>query len=248
VTRGVLAERVAVVTGGSSGIGLATVRALRAAGARVAALDVSDADAGADLSVACDVTVESSVRDAMHQVRNALGPIDIVHANAGVCFNDDGPGQDGPAHELDLEIWDRTVAVNLTGAYLTVKHGLDDMLERRSGAIVLTASVGGASFGTHHLAYSSSKAGVVGMARSLAREYGPAGIRTNAVCPGPVRTPLSVMARSTGAAYDEWVEGIPLRRIGEPDDIGGVVAFLVSDAAAYLNGASITVDGGMTIA
>jgi len=245
---GALAGRVAAVTGAASGIGRATVAAMRAEGAVVAALDVADGDSDADLSVVCDVTDESSVRRAMDAVRSELGPIDIVHANAGVCFNQDGERQDGPAHELELEVWTRTIAVNLTGAYLTAKHGLTDMLERRSGAIVLTASVGGASFGTRHLAYSSSKAGVVGMARSLAREYGPAGIRTNAVCPGPVRTPLSVMARSSGADYDEWLEGIPLRRIGEPDDIGRVVAFLASDAAAYLNGASIVVDGGMTIA
>ncbi|WP_127817923.1 SDR family NAD(P)-dependent oxidoreductase [Microbacterium sp. CPCC 204701] len=243
-----LAGRVAVVTGAASGIGSATVAALRADGAVVAALDIAATDAPADLFVPCDVAEEASVQAALQRVREELGPIDIVHANAGVCFNGEGEAQDGPAHELELEVWSRTLAVNLTGAYLTVKHGLRDMLERRSGAVVLTASVGGASFGTRHLAYSSSKAGVVGMARSLAREYGPAGIRTNAVCPGPVRTPLSVMARSSGEEYDEWIEGIPLRRIGEPDDIGRVVAFLVSDAAGYLNGASIVVDGGMTIA
>lgn len=240
--------RVAVVTGAASGIGRATVTALRRDGALVAALDIGDRSDGADLSVVCDVTDERSVARAFQQVRAELGPIDIVHANAGVCFNTDGAPQDGPAHELELEVWSRTLAVNLTGAFLTVKHGLPDMLARGAGAVVLTASVGGASFGTRHLAYSSSKAGVVGMARSLAREYGPAGVRTNAVCPGPIRTPLSVMARSSGAEYDEWIEGVPLRRIGEPDDIGNVVAFLVSDAAGYLNGASVVVDGGMTIA
>jgi NAD(P)-dependent dehydrogenase (short-subunit alcohol dehydrogenase family) len=127
------------------------------------------------------------------------------------------------------------------------KHVLPHMLAESRGAIINTASVGGNAIGTPHLAYASSKAAVTGFTRALASQYGPLGIRTNAICPGPVRTPMSMMARSEGDELDRWLAGIPLRRIGEPWDIGGVVAFLASDAAAFMNGSVVTVDGGMTI-
>lgn len=242
-----LTGRVAVVTGAASGIGRASASALRAAGVLVAALDIGDANGVGDLFVECDVTDEASVRSAFNRVRCELGPIGIAHANAGICLSGDGPGQDGPADILELDVWNRTMAVNATGCFLVAKHAVPQMRERGRGAIVLTASVGGTAIGTRHLAYTASKAAVAGMTRSLAVQFGPAGIRTNAVCPGPIRTPMSTMARAEPEEFDRWLSGIPLRRIGEPHDIGSVVTFLASDSAAFMNGAVVYIDGGMTV-
>lgn len=242
-----LEGRVAVVTGAASGIGRASAAALRAAGAHVAALDIGDASAVADLFIECDVTDEESVRSAFEHVRRELGPIAIAHGNAGICLSGDGPGQDGHADILDLDAWNRTMAVNATGCFLVAKYAVPQMREVARGSIIFTASVGGTSIGTRHLAYTASKAAVAGMTRSLAVQYGPEGIRTNAICPGPIRTPLSPMARAEPAEFERLLTGIPLGRIGEPRDIGDVVAFLASDAAGFMNGAVVNVDGGMTV-
>lgn len=242
-----LTGRVAVVTGAASGIGRASASALQAAGALVAALDIGDADGVGDLFIECDVTDEASVRRAFDRVRGELGPIGIAHANAGICLSGDGPGQDGPADILELDVWHRTMAVNATGCFLVAKHAIPQMRERGGGALVLTASVGGTAIGTRHLAYTASKAAVAGMTRSLAVQFGPEGIRSNAVCPGPIRTPMSTMARAEPAEFERWLTGIPIGRIGEPRDVGEVVAFLASDSAAFMNGAVVTVDGGMTV-
>lgn len=238
-----LSGRVAVVTGAASGIGRASVAALRGAGALVAALDISPADGNGDIDLVCDVTDEDSVRTAFERVRSELGPVTIAHANAGVLMS-----VDGAAAELDLAAWNQTMAVNATGCFLAAKHAIPQMRElRRGGAIVITASIGGTAIGTGDLAYTASKGAVAAMTRSLAVQYGPEGIRSNALCPGPVRTPLSRMAQAEPEEFDRWVAGIPLGRIGEPAEIGSVVAFLASDAAAYMNGAVINIDGGMTV-
>lgn len=243
---------VAVVTGAAGGIGLASARKLSDLGARVALLDLESerlvqlaAGLGAAcLPVPCDIRDEASVRAAIGQVAARLGPVSVLHNNAGICLNR-GTG-DGPAHTLELASWDRTIAVNLTGCFLVAKHVLPAMLAAGRGSIINTASVGGAFFGTQNFAYSASKAGVVGMTRALAAQYGGRGVRANAICPGSIRTAMSELASAQGPVRDEMLRGIPAGRIGEPAEIAELVAFLASDASSYLNGAVITADGGMT--
>jgi glucose 1-dehydrogenase len=245
---------VAVVTGAAAGIGLASARKLSDLGARVALLDLESerlvqlaAGLGAAcLPVPCDISDEASVRAAIGQVTARLGPVSVLHNNAGICLNR-GTG-DGPAHSLELASWDRTIAVNLTGCFLVAKHVLPAMLAAGRGSIINTASVGGAFFGTQNFAYSASKAGVVGMTRALAAQYGGRGVRANAICPGSIRTAMSELASAQGPVRDEMLRGIPAGRIGEPAEIAELVAFLASDASSYLNGAVITADGGMTAA
>jgi glucose 1-dehydrogenase len=245
---------VAVVTGAAGGIGLASGRKLSDLGARVALLDLESerlaevaGDLGAPcLPVPCDVSDEASVRAAIGEVTARLGPVSVLHNNAGICLNR-GTG-DGPAHTLELASWERTIAVNLTGCFLVAKHVLPAMLAAGRGSIINTASVGGAYFGTQNFAYSASKAGVVGMTRALAAQYGGRGVRANAICPGSIRTAMSELASAQGPVRDEMLRGIPAGRIGEPGEIAELVAFLASDASSYLNGAVITADGGMTAA
>jgi len=245
---------VAVVTGAAGGIGLASARKLSELGARVALLDLESerlgqlaSDLGAPcLPVPCDVSDEASVRAAIGEVTARLGPVSVLHNNAGICLNR-GTG-DGPAHTLELASWERTIAVNLTGCFLVAKHVLPAMLAAGRGSIINTASVGGAYFGTQNFAYSASKAGVVGMTRALAVQYGGRGVRANAICPGSIRTAMSELASAQGSVRDEMLRGIPVGRIGEPAEIAELVAFLASDASSYLNGAVITADGGMTAA
>ncbi len=245
---------VAVVTGAAGGIGLASARKLSDLGARVALLDLESerlaqlaGDLGAPcLAVPCDVSDEASVRAAIGEVTARLGPVSVLHNNAGICLNR-GTG-DGPAHTLELASWERTIAVNLTGCFLVAKHVLPAMLAAGRGSIINTASVGGAYFGTQNFAYSASKAGVVGMTRALAAQYGGRGVRANAICPGSIRTAMSELASAQGPVRDEMLRGIPAGRIGEPAEIAELVAFLASDASSYLNGAVITADGGMTAA
>jgi glucose 1-dehydrogenase len=245
---------VAVVTGAAGGIGLASGRKLSDLGARVALLDLESerlaelaGDLGAPcLPVPCDVSDEASVGAAIGEVTARLGPVSVLHNNAGICLNR-GTG-DGPAHTLELASWERTIAVNLTGCFLVAKHVLPAMLAAGRGSIINTASVGGAYFGTQNFAYSASKAGVVGMTRALAAQYGGRGVRANAICPGSIRTAMSELASAQGPVRDEMLRGIPAGRIGEPGEIAELVAFLASDASSYLNGAIITADGGMTAA
>lgn len=240
-----LRDRVAIITGAASGIGRATAAVLHDSGARVAALDlaaVEPAGLTRDLYVSCDVTDPASVADAVAAVRDQLGPVDVLHNNAGVLLS-----ADGPAHALALDAWEQTFAVNITGCFLMAREVLPDMMARGRGSIINTASVGGVAIGTENLAYSSSKAAVAGLTRALAVQYGRQGVRTNAICPGPIRTPMSSMARAEGAELERWLDQIPLHRIGDPVEVAQVVAFLASDAASYVNGATLTVDGGMVI-
>lgn len=247
----------AIVTGAAGGIGRAAAIALASQWhARVGLLDIDpiglegtrDALDTPSALATCDVSDENSVRTAVSRTRDELGPITILVNAAGVCLDGSGPDDDGPAHRLEIEPWHRTIGVNLTGCFLMSKHVLADMRAEGNGAIVHVASIGGNFFGTHNLAYAATKAGVAGMTRSMAAQYGPQGIRTNCICPGPVDTPMSQMARAEGEDLENWLRAVPLRRIAEPDEIGTAIAFLAGTASSYLNGSVITADGGMVVA
>jgi NAD(P)-dependent dehydrogenase (short-subunit alcohol dehydrogenase family) len=243
--------RRALVTGAARGIGRATAERLAAEGARVAVLDIDGdgATATADalgegaMALVADVAEEPAVERAFAAVGRAWGGLDVVVANAATQLI----GRDARADRLDVEAWQRTVDVNLTGVFLTVKHAARAMLANRGGAIVCTGSPAG-----HHGlapgldAYSATKAGVSGLVRVTAIDFAGDGIRVNGVLPGITETPMNDWWLDDAKARAETVARIPLGRPARPAEIAAVIAFLASDEAVYVTGALWSVDGGLT--
>jgi NAD(P)-dependent dehydrogenase (short-subunit alcohol dehydrogenase family) len=176
------------------------------------------------------------------------GPIRTMVNCAGVCLEGRGDEFDGPVHDLSLTAWKHTLDVNLTGSFLLSKYAVADMLKAGSGSVVHIASVGGNRFGVNNSAYSASKAGISGLVRSMATAYGPMNIRTNAVCPGPIETRMSQMAKATGEERENWLRRVPARRIGRAEEVADVAAFLCGTGATFVNGSLVYVDGGMSSA
>jgi NAD(P)-dependent dehydrogenase (short-subunit alcohol dehydrogenase family) len=239
-----LQGRRAVVTGGARGIGRATVERLVAEGASVAVLDVADeAPPEGAIMVRADVSDEREVAAALAVCADRLRGLDVLVVNAAVQAH----GRDAPVDRLELEVWQRTLEVNLTGAFLTAKHGVRLLLASGGGAVVFV----GSPAGTHGIAagldaYSASKAGMQGLVRVMAADYAGAGVRVNAVLPGLTRTTMNDWWIGDPAAEAEALARVPLARIGEPAEVAAVVAFLASDDASYVTGALWAVDGGLT--
>lgn len=246
-----LTGKTALVTGAAKGIGYAVAARFIAEGARAVIADV-DADGaraaaeglGANArAVAMDVSNEDSVAAAFAALHDAGWDPDVVVANAGVQLF----GRDAPAADLDLDVWRRTIDINLTGAFLTVKYAVRAMLPRGGGAIILTGSptaVNGE--GKDFTAYSASKAGVHGLARTVAAAYATSGIRVNTVQPAYTETPLVSAITEDPEARAAIVGRIPVGRAGTPDDVTGIMVYLASDEGAFATGATFVVDGGMT--
>ena len=239
---GELDGRVAIITGGGSGIGAATARRFAAEGATVAVLD---RDAGTATAVAAeinghayalDVRDGDEVAEVIDRVAQTVGRVDILVNNAG-------SGDLRPLHTVDDKLWHRLIDVNLTGTFNATRAAIPFMLETGGGAIVNNASVSGLAPTRNEAAYSAAKAGVISLTKSAALEYGPT-VRVNCVAPGHVRTPLTAVWEQMPDAFAPIAEAIPLGRIGEADEVAEAILFLASDRASYITGQTLVVDGG----
>jgi NAD(P)-dependent dehydrogenase (short-subunit alcohol dehydrogenase family) len=229
-------SRSVLVTGGNRGIGLAIARNLAAAGHRVT-VTVRSGEAPAGLgSVVCDVTDGAAVDAAFAQVEATQGPVEILVSNAGIT-------DDTLLLRMSEDSFTRVVDANLTGAYRMAKRAASGMLRKRWGRMIFISSVAGLSGGVGQVNYSASKAGLVGLARSVARELGSRNITANVVAPGFVDTDMT--RELPEARRTEILAQVPLRRYGTADEIAGLVTFLASEQAAYVTGAVIPVDGGL---
>lgn len=219
-------ERVALVTGGTRGIGAAIAQRLRADGFTVATLARSGADVDAD------VADEAAVRAAFGQVRERFGPVLVLVNNAGVA-------RDGLAIRMPSEDWRTVLDTNLTGAFTCTRLALDDMLSARWGRIVNVSSVVAERANPGQANYVAAKAGLLGLTRTVAREMGRKGITCNAVTPGVIETDM------TAGLDGDLRAAVPAGRVGRPEEVAAAVGFLCSDEAEYVNGATLAVDGGL---
>jgi 2-hydroxycyclohexanecarboxyl-CoA dehydrogenase len=247
-----MSTRVAMVTGAARGIGAAIAQKLAADGFAVGVCDI-DAGGAADsaksiaasggraLGVALDVTDASSVAAGVEQIEARLGAIDVLVNNAGI----DVPAFFLESHEAD---WDRLIAVNLKGVLHCTKRVLPGMTERRRGRVINIASDAGRVGAGGEAVYSATKGGVIAFTKALAREVARQGITVNAVCPGATDTALLAMLGDFNPKlHSGLVRSIPLRRIGQPADVAGAVAFIAGDDASYITGQSLSVSGGLTM-
>lgn len=218
---------VALVTGGTRGIGAAIVQRLKADGRTVVALGRSGGD------VQADVSDPASVQAAFDEVRERFGPVLILVNNAGVTA-------DGLAIRMPDDDWTKVIDTNLNGAFNCTKRGLEDMLKARWGRIVNVSSVSAVRGNSGQANYAASKAGLLGFTRVIAREMGKRNITVNAITPGFIATDMTAELPA-----DELRGAIPAARIGKPEEVAAAVAFLVSDEASYVNGATLAVDGGL---
>ena len=244
---GELEGAVAIVTGGSRGIGRAIAEALAEGGARVAVIARNAEGAAAaaaelpgegHLGIGCDVSDGEAVVAMVRRVDEELGPVGILVNNAGIT-------RDNLLLRMKEEDWDAVLDVNLKAAFHTVKAVTKGMMRRRDGVILNVTSVVGLMGNAGQANYAASKAGLVGLTKSVARELAPRGIRCNAVAPGYIRTDMTA---DLGDAQTEALRsGIPLQRLGDPEDIAGVVRFLAGPSARYITGQVLAVDGGMVM-
>lgn len=248
-----LKEKVAIVTGSGAGIGRGIAQRFAGEGAAVVIAEVDSqagkstaqaiSDAGGDaMFFATDVSSEEQVKAMVDETLSRYGRIDVLCNNAAVLFFK----EETRAHELANETWDRTMAVNLRGYWLTSKYVIPAMLRQGSGSIIQVASPTG-QFGFARLtAYSASKGGVLGLMRAMAVDYAPDHIRVNAIIPGTIDTPMNAVELSDAATRDRYAEITPARRLGTPQDIAGLAVFLASEDSDYCVGGIFTVDGGLT--
>jgi len=239
---GRLDGKVCVITGAAGGIGAATAEAFAREGAKVVGVDLHDGSPG-DLAVEVDVTDEDAVRDMYARVRDELGGIDVLFNNAGIS-----PDDDTSVLETSLEAWQRVQDVNLKSVFLCCKYGIPHLLERGGGSVINTASfvaVMGAA--TSQISYTASKGGVLALTRELGVEFARRGVRVNALCPGPIDTPLlrELFAKDPEKAQRRLVH-VPMGRFGKAEEIANGVLFLASDESSFMTATTFLVDGGLS--
>ncbi len=249
-----LQDKVAIVTGGGAGMGLAVARAYAREGAKVVIAEIKAADGEAavrEISAAggsahfvqTDVAKAGDVETLVAQAVAHFGGLDILYNNAAIQL----VGQDARAHELSEEVWDRTYNVNIRGVWLCAKYAIAAMLLRGGGSIINVASPTGlVGCAPGYTAYSSSKGAVYGLTRVMAADYARDRIRVNALVPGPIETPLTKTIFADPATRESLINAVPLGRLGQPEDVVGLAVFLASDESAYCTGGSFMVDGGQT--
>jgi len=232
--------RTVLVTGGNRGIGLATAKQFAAQGHRVAITYRSEppADCEGLFAVRCDVTDAQQIDDAFAQIDNELGPVEVVVSNAGIT-------RDGLVLRMKDDDFTDVLDANLTAGFRVARRAVKGMMKGRWGRIIFVSSIVGAAGQAGQANYAASKAGLVGLARSLAKEFASRNITVNIVAPGPIATDmLDALPEERRQAM---AEAVPLGRLGSPDEVAGVICFLASDAAAFVTGAVIPVDGGMAM-
>jgi NAD(P)-dependent dehydrogenase (short-subunit alcohol dehydrogenase family) len=239
---GRLEGKVCVITGAASGIGAETAAVFAAEGAKVVGVDLAEGSPG-DLAFQADVSSEDDVKRVYDGTREAFGRIDVLFNNAGINPNDDTSVLD-----TSVEAWQRVQDVNLRSVFLCCKHGIPHLLESGGGSVINTASfvaVMGAA--VSQISYTASKGGVLSLSRELGVEFARRGVRVNALCPGPVATPLllELFAKDEEQAARRMVH-VPMGRFGEPREIADAALFLASDESSYVNATSFMVDGGLS--
>jgi NAD(P)-dependent dehydrogenase (short-subunit alcohol dehydrogenase family) len=252
---GRLDGKVALITGGASGMGMVASRLFANEGARVVLTDVSDdagvsvadgirADGGAATYVHADVSIEDDARAMVDAAVGAYGGLHVLYNNAGVMLS-----EDGSVHSTDASIWDTTLAINVKGVAHGCKYGIPAMIDSGGGSIVNVASfVAWMGAATSQTAYTASKGAVLAMTREIAVEYARKGVRCNALCPGPIDTPLLAELLSDPARRQRRFVHIPMGRLGRAEELAKAALFLASDDSSFMTGASLIVDGGITAA
>jgi NAD(P)-dependent dehydrogenase (short-subunit alcohol dehydrogenase family) len=250
---GRLDGKVAIVTGAGSGIGRAIALGYAVEGARVLGIDLNLAGlqetvvqgpAGAIFAQQADVTDEGEVEAAVAACLREFGSLNIMVNNAAIQLH----GQDGPCHEVPLDVWERTLAVNLRGPFLGAKHALPALIQAGGGVVINIASPTGFSgHGAKYTAYATSKGGVTTLTRVIAMDYAQYGIRCNAIVPGATETPLTDEIFADASVRQALTSATALGRLGRPADLVGIAVFLASDESAFATGAHFFVDGGLTM-
>jgi NAD(P)-dependent dehydrogenase (short-subunit alcohol dehydrogenase family) len=239
-----LQDKVCVITGAASGIGAESARLFSSEGAAVVGVDLSDGAVG-DLAIQADVTDAEQVESMYARTREEYGRIDVLFNNAGIS-----PDDDASVLDTSLEAWQRVQNVNLKSVFLCCKHGIPHLLEGGGGSVINTASfVATMGAATSQISYTASKGGVLALSRELGVEFARRGVRVNALCPGPVNTPLlqELFAKDPEKAQRRLVH-LPLGRFAEAAEIARAALFLASDDSSYVTASTFLVDGGLTSA
>jgi NAD(P)-dependent dehydrogenase (short-subunit alcohol dehydrogenase family) len=236
-----LQDKVAVITGAAGGIGLATAQLFEAEGAHVVGVDLKEHSIG-ELSLQVDITDEQAVKDMYQQTRDRFGTVDVLFNNAGIS-----PTDDDSILVTEYDAWQRVQDANLKSVFFCCKYGIQHLLDTGGGSVINTASfvaIMGAA--TSQISYTASKGGVLAMSRELGVEFARSGVRVNAICPGPIATPLlmELFAKDPERAARRLVH-VPMGRFGEPEEIAKAVLFLASDDSSFMTASSLLVDGGI---
>jgi NAD(P)-dependent dehydrogenase (short-subunit alcohol dehydrogenase family) len=249
-----LSGKVTIVTGASVGLGRAVAARFAQEGASVVAADTNEADGSALVNqlksegldamfVPTDVSQECAVKALYETTFSRHGHVDVLYNNAAVLL----PGRDLPVNEISLETWDYVMGVNLRGAFLCAKYAVSSMLQKGGGSVIFLGSPTGLVGCAPALtAYSTSKAGIMGLTRVMAAAHARDGIRVNSIVPGTMDTPMNAYILSDPSAREQYREAVPVGRLGTPQDIEGIAVFLASDESAYCTGGLFMCDGGLT--